>query len=49
MDHLETIAMAPVLDLTPQDIDGLLDELRTFHAIFSPVLKRPEQREWSQT
>jgi SRSO17 transposase len=49
MDHLETIATAPVLDLTPQDIDDLLDELRTYHAIFSPLFKRPEQREWSQT
>jgi SRSO17 transposase len=49
MDHLETIATAPVLDLTPQDIDGLLDELRIYHAIFSPMFKRPEQRAWSQT
>ena len=49
MDHLETIATAPVLDLTPQDVDGLLDELRIYHAIFSPLFKRPEQREWSQT
>jgi SRSO17 transposase len=49
MDHLEMIDTAPVLDLTPQDIDGLLDELRIYHAIFSPLFKRPEQREWSQT
>jgi len=49
MDYLETIATAPVLDLTPQDIDGLLAELRIYHAIFSPLFKRPEQREWSQT
>ncbi len=49
MKHLETIATAPVLDLTPQDIDGLLDELNSYHAIFSPLFKRPEQREWSQT
>jgi SRSO17 transposase len=46
---LETIATAPVLDLTPQDIDGLLDELQTYHAIFSPLFQRPEQRAWSQT
>jgi SRSO17 transposase len=49
MNHLETIATAPVLDLTPQDIDGLLDELQTYHAIFSPLFQRPEQRAWSQT
>jgi SRSO17 transposase len=49
MKHLETIATAPVLDLTPQDIDGLLNELSSYHAIFSPLFKRPEQREWSQT
>lgn len=49
MEHLEPIATAPVLDLTPQDIDGLLDELRSYHAIFSPLFKRPEQRNWSQT
>jgi len=41
MDHLEPIATTPVLDLTPHDIEGLLDELRTYHAIFSPLLKRP--------
>ncbi len=40
MKHLETIATAPVLDLTPQDIDGLLDELNSYHAIFSPLFKR---------
>ncbi len=49
MDYLEPIATAPVLDLTPQDSDGLLDELRTYHAIFSPLFTRPEQRHWSQT
>ncbi|SRR6266496_6118757 len=48
MDYLEPIATAPVLDLTPQDIDGLLDELRTYHAIFSPLFERREQRAWSQ-
>lgn len=49
MELLEPIATAPVLDLTPQDIDDLLDELRIYHAIFSPLFKRPEQRIWSQT
>src|SRR5262245_35400280 len=39
---------APVLDLTPGDLDTILDELRAFHAIFSPLFRRPEQRVWSQ-
>ena len=49
MEHLEPIATAPVLDLMPQHIDSLLDELRIYHAIFSPLFQRPEQRNWSQT
>ena len=30
---------APVLDLTPQDLDGILDDLRAYHAIFSPLFQ----------
>jgi SRSO17 transposase len=40
---------APVLDLTPGDLDTILDQLRAYHAIFSPLFGRPEQRTWSQT
>src|SRR6266496_309252 len=48
MNQLE-LTTAPVLDLTPHDLDGILDELRTFHAQFSPLFFRPEQRAWAQT
>ncbi len=48
MNQLE-LTTAPVLDLTPNDLDGILDELRTYHAIFSPLFFRPEQRAWAQT
>lgn len=42
------VLTAPVLDLTPQDLDTILDELTTYHAIFSPLFARQEQREWSR-
>ena len=48
MNQLELMT-APVLDLTPQDLDGILDELRAYHAIFSPLFVRPEQRTWAET
>jgi len=48
MTQLE-LTTAPVLDLTPGDLDGILDELRTFHALFSPLFCRPEQRAWAAT
>jgi hypothetical protein len=38
-----------VLDLTPTDLDGILDELHGYHAIFSPLFARREQREWAAT
>ena len=36
------------LDLTPGDLDGILDELRSFHALVSPLFFRPEQRAWGR-
>jgi hypothetical protein len=36
------------LELTPQDLDSILDELTEFHAIFSPLVARQAQREWSR-
>jgi SRSO17 transposase len=35
------------MDLRPQDIDNLLDELRAYHALYSPLFQRREQREWA--
>src|SRR6266480_2492570 len=48
MLQLEPIATAPVLDLTPQDVDTIIDELRAYHTIYSPLFQRREQREWSE-
>ena len=48
MTQLE-LTTAPVLDLTPGDLDGILDELRAYHAQFSPLFFRPEQRAWAAT
>ncbi len=48
MLQLEPIATAPVLNLTPQDVDTIIDELRAYHAIYSPLFQRREQRVWSQ-
>lgn len=43
------LTTAPILDLTPTDLDGIVDELHTYHAIFSPLFARREQRAWAQT
>lgn len=48
MTQLEPIMTAPVLDLTPSDLDTIVDELRAFQAIFSALFRRREQRAWSQ-
>lgn len=42
------VTTAPVLDLTAQELDSIVDELTAFHAIFSPLFARKEQREWSR-
>src|SRR5215468_10358921 len=36
---------APALELTPQAMDNLVEELRAYHAISSPLLQRRAQRE----
>ena len=48
MLQLEPIATAPVLDLMSKDVDTIIDELRAYHAIYSPLFQRREQREWSE-
>jgi SRSO17 transposase len=47
MLQIEPLPTAPVLDLTPQDLETISDELRAYHAIYSPLLQRREQRECS--
>jgi SRSO17 transposase len=39
------IETAPAMELTPQAIDNLVEELRAYHAIYSPLFQRREQRE----
>jgi SRSO17 transposase len=43
----ETIEPVPEMNLEPQDIDCLLNELGEYHAIYSPLFYRREQRERS--
>ena len=44
---METIETAPLMELRPQDIDNLVAALQDYHAIYSPLFQRREQREWS--
>jgi SRSO17 transposase len=41
------IETAPAMELRPHDIDNLVDEVRAYHAIYSPLFQRREQREWA--
>ena len=43
-----TIDTTPGLELTPQASDNLVEELREYHAIYSPLFQRREQRAWAQ-
>jgi SRSO17 transposase len=43
---IETTA---VINLTPGDLDDLVEELRGYHALYSPLFQRREQREWAAT
>ena len=47
--YRDTIATAPLLELAPQDLNSIVDELAAYHAIFSPLFARKEQRDWSHT
>jgi len=46
MDLIET---TPKMDLAIQDIEHLVEELRAYHAIYSPLFQRREQREAAST
>ena len=43
------IETAPKMDLAIQDIEHLVEELRVYHAIYSPLFQRREQREAAHT
>ena len=44
----EAVETAPELDLDPADVEGMLEELEAYHAIYRPLFGRREQREWSK-
>src|SRR6266704_4663728 len=43
------IETTPKMDLAIQDIEHMVEELRVYHAIYSPLLQRREQREAAHT
>ena len=45
-DLIETV---PRMELSVQDIEHLVEELRAYHAIYSPLFQRREQREAAHT
>ena len=45
----DLIQTAPRMDLSVQDIEHLVEELHAYHAIYSPLLQRREQREAAHT
>ena len=45
----DLIETTPKMDLAIQDIEHLVEELRAYHAIYSPLFQRREQREAAHT
>jgi hypothetical protein len=43
------IETAPKMDLAIHDIEHLVEELRAYHAIYSPLFQRREQQEAAYT
>jgi len=48
MITIEPIDTAPALNLSPQEVEALIEELHAYHAIYSPLFRRQEQRQWSE-
>jgi len=44
----EAVDTAPLLNLKPEDVEGLWEELEAYHSIYRPMFGRREQREWSK-
>lgn len=42
------VETAPVIELSPRDLDNLVEALREYHAIYSPLFHRREQREGAE-
>jgi SRSO17 transposase len=45
----DLIETTPRMELSVHDIEPLVEELRAYHAIYSPLLQRREQREAAHT
>lgn len=39
---------APKCNLSPRDVEGLIDKLKTYHSLFKPAFRRPEQADWTE-
>ena len=48
MIEIEPVTTTPTLDLTPQQVVGLVAELQAYHALYAPLFQRREQRAWSE-
>jgi hypothetical protein len=48
MMAIEPIDTAPALNLIPREVEVLIERLRAYRAIYSPLLQRREQRWWSE-
>jgi SRSO17 transposase len=48
MIAIEALDTAPALDWAPQEVDTMLAELRAYHALYSPLLRRREQQQGSE-
>lgn len=44
----DTIEPVPEMALTPQNVDQVADELQAYHALYRPLFRRHEQREWAE-
>ena len=39
---------APKCNLSPRDVEGLVDKLKAYHTLFEPAFHRPEQADWAE-
>lgn len=48
MDIVRDTCPVPACNLTPRDVQGLLDRLAAYHAHFAPVFARGDQARWAE-
>jgi SRSO17 transposase len=46
-EHVSPSSQKPERNLAPHDLEGIAEELVTYHALFHDLFQRREQREWS--